>query len=248
MIAHEEQLIGDIVYWVEGLNVLAQPCVCFGLVKEFFVDGVIVSKLRPRDRRRINGIPFNDFPEVTKLTKLPKTWSYNTVLFNTEFESYRPKEEEFMKNITTFSPTILLEAYYNGYLIEEKDYDYRHIESVITKDGYYLRKTFSQGERNKFEICKRYEEVYLTYEEAKQVCTDYVAELHRQASLSDYDWSVELIKKTIDRLPYATNEYRTMALDFLLERDRVEDIEVRIYGGNLQWKYDKNKKWLDIIF
>lgn len=248
MITHDEQLIGNIVYWNEGLNVSAQPYVCFGIVKEFFVDGVVVSKLRLRDRRRIDGIPFNDFPEVTKLTKLPKTWNYNSTLFNVELEPYSPKEEEFMKSKVTFSPVILLEAYYNGYLIEEKDYDYRHIESVINKDGYYLRKTFSQGERNKYETCKRYEELYLTYEEAKQVCTDYVAELRRQASLSDYDWSVELIKKTIDRLPYATKEYKSMALDFLLERDKVEDIEVRICGGVLQWKYEKNKKWLEIIF
>lgn len=26
----------------------------------------------------------------------------------------------------------------------------------------------------------------------------------------------------------------------------VEDIETRLFGGNVQWKYWKNKKWLNI--
>ena len=28
--------------------------------------------------------------------------------------------------------------------------------------------------------------------------------------------------------------------------DKVEDIEVRIFNGEIQWKYDKNKKWRNI--
>ena len=34
--------------------------------------------------------------------------------------------------------------------------------------------------------------------------------------------------------------------DWLLGMKNVEDIEVRLSGGNIQWKYWKNKRWMNI--
>ena len=73
-----------------------------------------------------------------------------------------------------------------------------------------------------------------------------VSEFTRQANLSDYDWSVEQIDKTLNRWKKfvdASDKEVEQYRDWLLSMDNVEDIETRISNGNIQWKYWKNKKW-----
>ena len=91
--------------------------------------------------------------------------------------------------------------------------------------------------------------MYFTYEEAKKEVEDNIAEFHRQANLSDYDWSVEQIDKTLNlwkRLSDSSENEVKQYRDWLLGMSNVEDIEVRLFGGNIQWKYWKNKRWMNI--
>lgn len=91
-------------------------------------------------------------------------------------------------------------------------------------------------------------EVYSEYEEAQKALDEYDKERERIANLSDKDWSIEQIKKTIETW---SGLYRVepddvlKATNFLLSLKNIEDVEVRIFSG-LQWKYWKNKKWNSI--
>ena len=91
--------------------------------------------------------------------------------------------------------------------------------------------------------------MYFTYEEAKKEVEDNIVEFNRQANLSDYDWSVEQIDKTLGfwkHLSGSTDNEVKHYRDWLLGMSNVEDIEVRLFGGNIQWKYWKNKRWMNI--
>lgn len=44
----------------------------------------------------------------------------------------------------------------------------------------------------------------------------------------------------------ATDEEMNAYRKWILDMKNVEDIETRIFDGNIQWKYEKNKKWNNI--
>lgn len=94
-----------------------------------------------------------------------------------------------------------------------------------------------------------WQEVYKTYAEAEDVVQAHEAELARVAALSDYDWSVEQIRDTLDRWS-GDNQARAgkkkLYLDWLLNQENVENIETRVFGDMVQWKPWKAKKWMNI--
>lgn len=100
----------------------------------------------------------------------------------------------------------------------------------------------------------RSDKVYFTYEEAAAERDAKIAEFKRQAALSDEEWSLELIEKDVRR--YLSLYFGVLSLeqdevdkymDFFKELPRVEDIETRLFGGTLQWKYCKNKAWKNVF-
>ena len=98
-------------------------------------------------------------------------------------------------------------------------------------------------------MTKTYLNESTNYKEAKKEVDENIAEFHRQAALSEYDWSVEQIDKTLKRYQIindVTYEEVKQYRDWLLAMSNVEDIETRIFGGNIQWKYWKNKRWMNI--
>ena len=68
--------------------------------------------------------------------------------------------------------------------------------------------------------------IYFTYEEAKKEVDDNIAEFNRQAELSEYDWCVEQIDKTLSRFKFykglsdeEINQYR----EWILGLDNIEN-------------------------
>ena len=60
---------------------------------------------------------------------------------------------------------------------------------------------------------------------------------------------MEQINNTLDRWAafYSiANEQKKLVFDFITSLPNLEDIEVRIYSSNIQWKYWKKKKWNNI--
>ena len=236
---------GDIVYWCHQCG--HEYSVHYGMVDEQFSDVVCIDYIVPRERRLVDGIPISEFESEQRYRKLPKGWSYDTKLFEITYKSLTADEIAFKIDIT--KPEILKIAYEKGYLVKDSAIFHGQIEDEITKDGYRIVKKYPRDLHHIDHISVRSDKVYFTYEEAKKEVEDNIAEFHRQASLSDYDWSVEQIDKTLNLWKgisgSSENEVKQYR-DWLLDMSNVEDIEVRLFGGNIQWKYWKNKRWMNI--
>ena len=91
--------------------------------------------------------------------------------------------------------------------------------------------------------------MYVNYEDAKRVVDEHEAELKRQSELSDLEWSIEQIDKTLDlwtALYHVTDLEKQKTRDRIMSFHNLEDVEVRLRGGNIQWKYWKNCRWNNI--
>lgn len=234
---------GDIVYWCsrEGHKFSVK----WGMVDEQFSrDLVYVDYLSPKETRLVNGIPIDEFKSEDKFKKLPKGWSYDTRLFKITSTG----ELQGIK-IDTKDPKCIKDLYDKGYLVEDSKLFHGNIEAEITNQGYRIRKTYPMWCRHISSVSIQPHKLYDNYADAKKEVDENIAELHRQANLSEYDWSVEQIDNTLNRwqsLYDISDLDKAEHRDWLLKLDNIEDVEVRIYDGNIQWKYWKNKRWANI--
>lgn len=236
---------GDIVYWCHQEGHIYS--VHYGMIDEQFSDAVCIDYIVPRERRLVDGIPINEFESEQRYRKLPKGWTWNTELFELTYEPLTADEIAFKIDAT--KPETLKYAYEKGYLVKDSTIFHGQIEDEITKDGFRIVKKYPQWKHHIDHTSVRPDKVYFTYEEAKKEVEDNIAEFNRQANLSDYDWSVEQIDKTLNSwkgLSGASDNEVKQYRNWLLGMSNVEDIEVRLFGGNIQWKYWKNKRWMNI--
>ena len=236
---------GDIVYWCRHQG-NANYSVAYGMVDEQFSDAVCIDYLELKERRLVDGVPLEDFESGDHFRKLPKGWSCNTRLFEI---TYREEPNFNGEYIDITNPDCIKHAYDIGMLVKSDTIFHGNIEAEITKDGFRIRKTYPQWRHHITHTSVVPYKVYSTYDEAKKEVDENIAEFHRQAALSDYDWSVEQIDKTLNRWQKITdvsdiekNKYR----ECLLAMKTVEDIETRIFDYHIQWKYWKNKRWNNI--
>ena len=232
---------GDIVYWCrqEGHTYTVE----FGMVDEQFSDAVYVDLLALRENRFINGVLVTDFQSETKYKKLPKDWTYNTVLWK---ETYDESLVADAKGKLISNPQDVKDLYDKGVLVKSSTKFHGEIEAEITNDGYRIVKKHPMWRKPIITHTSiRPDRLYYTYDEALQEVITHQEELKRQASLSDLEWSIEQIDKVLRRSMLSKDDaakYR----EWLLSMSNVEDIEVRLFGGDIQWKYEKNKKWNSI--
>jgi len=86
---------GDMVYWHRQKG--NRHFVEYGIVDEQFSDVVCVDLLEFKERRLVNGIPINDFPNYTEFKKLPKDWSYKTKLYEITYITWTKEQLEILK-------------------------------------------------------------------------------------------------------------------------------------------------------
>ncbi|MDD2496279.1 MAG: hypothetical protein PHE29_13950 [Tissierellia bacterium] len=232
---------GDIVYWCHQNG--HEYSVKMGMVDEQFSDAVCIDYLSLKENRKINGIPINEFKSEEKYKKLPKGWSYNTQLFEITYDEIK----DCVGAIS--SPECIKLAYKNGLLVKDSIKFHGVIETEITKDGYRIIKKYPLWVHHISNVSIRPDKVYFTYDEAKKEVDENIAEFYRQANLSDYEWSLEQINKTIDmyiKINGKTDTIKNEYKNWFINMKNIEDIEIRIYGTEIQWKYWKNKKWNNI--
>lgn len=236
---------GDIVYWCHRRG--HEYSVRYGMVDEQFSDAVVIDYLAVRERRRVNGIPIDSFVNEDRYKKLPKGWTYNTKLYELSTDDLSDEEKEFMLDIK--NPDCIKEAYDKGYLVKDKTIFHGVVEAEITKEGYRIVKKYPLHKHHIDHTSVRPDKVYFTYKEAVDEVNDNIAEFKRQASLSEYDWSLEQIDKTIERwrvLHDASDKEAEEYHNWFIGMENVEDIETRVSQGCIQWRYWKNKKWNNV--
>lgn len=246
---------GEIVYWCHNCGGY-RYAVHFGMVDiQYDGGGVNVNYLVPRERRRVNEIPIDEFESEQRYKKLPKGWSCDTRLFEVTYDDFTDDEKSFgMNNNEVLSfiddPEKIKEAYNRGYLVKKEKIFKGEIQAEITKDGYRIVKGYPMWQPyDPYYVTIHPSQLFDTYEEAKKIVDDNIAEFNRQAELSDYDWAVEQIDKTLDvmRISHRYTEREIQRYrEFILDLDRVEDIQTKYCEGGIQWKYIKNTRWKHI--
>jgi len=240
---------GDVVYWVgRRRHSPYEYYVDYGIVDEEFSDAVCADRLHIRDNRYINDIPYKEFPSVTKWQKLPKGWTYNTELFEME---WRNNDWAVLNTLRIDNPEDIKKALELGILVYLKDYDQTVPHSEVDKKlGWRIRKEYDDSTYIYPYISLQKDNAFKTYAEAQAVIDAQEAEWKRQSELTDEEWSIEQIDHDLQRWAkiYSKSPEETQRVrDFFLGMDKIEDIETRVFGGDFQWKYWKNKKWRTVV-
>lgn len=239
--------IGQIVYYVNPYRHTVE----WGVVKEYYSDGYGLALYEIVDARTVEGVPIAEYDFQQKPRKLPKGWSYNTDLVHLGMDEAimkRMKEE-----VVDYSPENLKHLTDCGLFVRPSSQDKScNVEDNISKDGYTIVKKYSYSQRSRSDFaCVNWHFCYHTVDEARAVVNAYKAELKRQAGLSEAEWSIEQIDKTLSGCYNMNEEAKKATREWLLNREKedgiqVEDIETRCFGGVLQWKKWHNKTWKEV--
>lgn len=231
--------IGSVAYYIKQYSNIWVPR--FGIVLDHYTDCVSLELYDLPELRRINGVKFDEFVTPTRWMKLPKGWTYHTDLVNLTFDDYPNGDGLCIDN-----PDEVLEAIEKGLLVEVASRDYSNVESEIdSKYGYRLVRKPSQ-EYHPSCISVRWDRLYKTFDEAKAVITARDVELKAMAELSDYDWAVKDMDRILNqwqKIYGITDELKDEYREWLLDLEHFEDVEIRLFNKNIQWKYWKNKRW-----
>lgn len=244
--------VGSVVYFVgfdpnrHLLGYLSKKCVLYGIVKDNYTDGVMLQLVELKDTRKVDGVPIKDFVSPSPWRKLPKGWTWNTRLFEITSDDAEIRAKAISHRID--NPNDILEMYANGVLVDVCNNDHAKIEAEVdSRKGYRLVKRYETGKPDVVSV--PYHEAYETWAEANAVVEAEEIELKRQADLSDHDWSVEQICRTIwhwQKVFSKTDAEAEKLKDFMLSLKNIEDVETRIADKTFQWKYCKNKAWLTL--
>lgn len=234
--------IGSVVWYLE--NTRGRKEIRFGTVDSYYTYEVCVQLYDFCERRMIDGVPVEKIETPTRWRKLPKGWTYSTELF-------KLTERPFSNvKFNLSNPEDIIKAIEQGILVPAQERDYCHFEDVIDKaNGWRIERKYNPYEGHCSYISLRYDKVYTTYNEAKAALDEELAEFQRQSELSDYDWSLEQIDKELTRwatIYGVSSEEKQRYREWLLGLDNLEEVEVRVFDGQIQWKYVKSKKWMSI--
>lgn len=239
------QPVGSVVYFVKKRG--WQWSVSFGTVLEHYVHEVCIQLYEFPNTKLINGIPVKELARVGDWHKLPKNWEHPTDLYEVT-HSQLPDDWRLydIKN-----PEEIAKAIEIGMLVCVRDNDHANVEADIdSRLGWRLVKKYEPYKSTPSDYTTiHYKEVYTTYKEAQDVVDQHEAELKRQSELTDYEWSVEQIDHTLDvwsAIRSIPEDVKKKYRDWILNLDKVEDVVTRIYGGEIQWKYDRNQRWMNI--
>ena len=244
--------IGSVVYFIKDEVQRAgdRYTVEFGVVEDHISRDVITVDMYDFcENRTVNGIPVQDIEFPTRWRKLPKGWTVGASLC--EF-GYIDRAEQFPEavNLDIHKPEDVLKAIGMGLLVKVKDKSYYSLETELdSKTGWRVVQKWQPKAPPRYKSM-HLSEVYLTYEEAKDVVEGIHKEWERQAALSDREWSIEEIDRTLDRWAACCaipEEVKLRYREWLIGLDNIEEVVTRVYMNEIQWKYDHHRRWNSIV-
>lgn len=234
--------IGQLVYFTNNVGSKMD----WGIIEDVYSDGYAIALYEQADCRTIEGIPVADYDFHQKLRKLPKNWSWDYDLVKLAWDYHKFEGFKFSyKDSDNLKKAIEIGAFVRPNSQDKAGYP----DAVVTKDGYQivwkhdLYSLLPERKRRANYIVVNWRYIYPTFEEAKNVVNAYNAELRRQASLSDYDWSLEQINKTLGRANFLGKEYKAKIRQWLIDNTNIEDVKIRVFNSHIEWKHEHNIKW-----
>lgn len=234
--------IGQLVYFTNDIG----SSLDWGIIEEVYSDGYAIALYEKADCRIVEGIPVAKYDFHQKPRKLPKNWSwdYDLVGLAEDYHRFVGFKYSYEK------PDSLKKAIEIGFFVRPNSQDRAgYPEAKVTKDGYQivwkhdLYSLSPERKRRANYAVVNWRYIYSTYNEAKSIIDAYNAELKRQASLSEYNWALELIDKTLCRADFLDKEYKAKIRQWLIDNVDIEDIDIRIANRHVEWKRERNNKW-----
>lgn len=247
--------IGSFVFWLSNYSpsdssicLGGRYYLCFGEVIEHYSGQTTVQLYDYKERRIIEGVPANEFETPTRWQKLPKGWTYNTELMHITFEPFDENKNVLRVN-GTLTEEVIRKAIENGILVKVQENDYGRFETEIDKHkGWRIIRNYN-GKYHPTYLTVQFRDLCKTAEEVKAKYDEIEKEFERQVALSDVEWSIEQIDHTLDRwagIYNIPNDTKQIYRDYILQFDKIEDVEVRIMSGHIEWKHWDKKRWSKI--
>lgn len=231
---------------------------------------VKVSSLVPKDNRLVNGVPWNEFKTPTKIMSLVqndrKLSPYE--IYNKYVHITHEKTSVFYKDIDISNRDEIVKYVLSKDLIPliERDNSYISFRYDDSGKGYYLTReydpcihpfTYIPKYCNQF-VWENNDKLYylnifsvgFDYNKIKTLCDDLnkLQELHKEKidNMTELDFVIEEIDDVCGKYNkiYCDDIYYTQAVkQWLLEKKNADKLCVRLYCGDIQWKYEQNSKW-----
>lgn len=253
---------GDLVYFINrGGLFTPYYYVDWGIVEDVYAGTYGLKLYELRDVRAIDGIPIKDYNfNSTKWRKLPKGWTYNTRLYSeTEILTEEEREWRDEKVFENGLPAAIwaFEGIENGWLVTPSSQDKRaHIEAEVTSQGFRIvsKHPMYEPSSNNTIIHRAcdyvsipFHQVYASHSEANEFIIEDRARLDKIANMTDREFFEYQVNTTLSKCDKYTEEQREKIKSMLFTDPKFEEIETRIWMGYLQWKYENNKNWKEII-
>ena len=247
-INRKEIPIGAVVFFVKKKE--PKWTIGFGTIEEHYTHEICIQLYDFMDTRFINGVPYEKFETPTHWKKIPKDFfkKENYDFFQLTVEPL----PEIAKHLNPYKAEDIATAIKEGIYVKVQDRDYSHIEVDYCRgnSGYRLVRSYFNEPHHPYHISLPVGEVFKTYEGAQKLIDVHRAEWKRVASLTDLEWSIEQIDNTINRWAYFDNisERNKIAVrERIMNFDNLENVEVRIADGHIQWRYYGRKRWNTIL-
>lgn len=238
--------VGSVVYFLKNKKGSSEKMICFGTVIDHYCSEIAIQLYESIDCRFIDGIPVKDYQTPSPWQKLPNGWSWDTKLFEVEF-----KFTDEIKNrvFDIKDKDNILELIQDNLLVKPSENDHANFRSEVdSKFGWRIVREYGNEWYSDY-ISLPFYEVYNTYKEAQAELDAILEENRRQAMLTDLEWSIEQIDHDLDKWAYLysiTPEAKKQVRDRLMALDNLEDVVTRVAGGYIEWKYDRNRRWMRI--
>lgn len=237
-----------VVYYLEGdpgkerIN-MALAGDCFPESDAYYLDLLSLPDYRYVVHQG-KAVHINDF-KTTEWFPLPKGWTYNTELFSIEYRMPDDVREKLSHGHVN-NPAEVKAAYEAGLLVKADTIYHGEIsEEVDRHKGYRIVKaypawTLTYGQKDPSYRRMPCNEVFDTYEQAKEYLRKLKEKRLRLASMSDYEWSLFEIEKV---MKFFCPRMQAVYWNLIMEMDNLEYLEVRKREGRMQFRYEGNREW-----
>ena len=236
----------------------------------FWNNEVKISLLVSKDNRLVNGVPYNAFKTPTKIMSFEKNDKNlkDYEIYDKYVDITYQKSSFSYKDLNISNRDEIAKYVLSKDLVPLAEIDNSHI-SLIYEDngkGYYLTREYDKYSNpyiyvpkycNQF-VWENEDKLYYSnifsvgfdYNKIKVFCYDLnkLQELHKEKidNMTELDFVIEEIDDVCNKYNkmYCDDIYYTRAVkQWLLAKKNADKLCVRLYCGDIQWKYEQNSKW-----
>lgn len=237
----------------------------------FWNNEVKISLLVPKDSRLVNGVPWNEFKTPTKIMsfeKNDKNLKHYEIYDKYVDITYQKSSFSYIKNLNISNRDEIAKYVLSKDLVPlaEIDNSYISLRYDDSGKGYYLTREYDKYFNpyiyvpkycNQF-VWENEDKLYYSnifsvgfdYNKIKTLCDDLnkLQKLHKEKidNMTELDFVIEEINDVCGKYNkiYCDDIYYTQAVkQWLLEKKNADKLCVRLYCGDIQWKYEQNSKW-----